>query len=419
MGGTIVIDGGASGAGGTRLDARSVDSGQPLVDAACPAGDQKLTITAAMLSASSSYSSYVPMTAFDWDMSQNSGWTASGGEQKGWLAVDFGTAQQVSRVRIFPDRYISTDPSYSYLDRFRVDVWGSAGWVAATALVSTPEEKWYEVSVNASTQKLQIWAESDGNSPQIKERKSRSTLPATPPAPIGIDAAVATDAAGLADVAQPVLDAACVAADEKISVAADMLSASSSYSSYVPITCFDGDMSQNSGWTASSGEQKAWLGVDFGIARQVSRVRVFPDRYIIHLDRSQLFLSRPIPRGHLGRHGLGRSQRPHLDAGRKVVRGDYQRQHAEAARLGGVRWKQSANIGNRDLPPSVCRPQPRIIDRAPECDARDHSPKPDGDREHCRVVMEGESIAALIAPRDGPGWVRRHSTLSCTQLRRP
>ena len=288
VGGIVVVDGGAAGAGGTRLDAAPVDAGQPVVDAGCPAGDEKLTITAAMLSASSSYSSYVPMTAFDGDMSQNSGWTASGGEQKGWLAVDFGTARQVSRVRVFPDRYISTDPSYSYLDRFRVDVWGSAGWVAATALVSTPEEKWYEVSVNASSQKLRIWAESDGNSPQIKEIEIYAACNA---APIGIDAAVSTDAAGPADVAQPVLDAACVAADEKMAVTADMLSASSSYSSYVPITCFDGDMSQNSGWCASGGEQKAWLAIDFGTAQQVSRVRVFPDRYI-STDPSYSYLDR-------------------------------------------------------------------------------------------------------------------------------
>jgi len=292
--------GGAAAAGGTQMDARTsndstgtsvrdaADSGdvaRPGVDGGCL--EQKIAITADMLSASSSYASYVPITAFDGDMSQNSGWSAAGGEQKAWLAVDFGTARAIGRVRVFPDRYISTDPSYAYLDRFRVDVWGGSDWIAASALISTPEEKWYEVNVNTTTQKLRIWAESDGNGPQIKEIEIYG--PGCGAVPVGMDAGAVADAARPADVARPGIDSGCL--EQKIAITADMLSASSSYSSYVPITAFDGDMSQNSGWSAAGGEQKAWLAVDFGTARAIGRVRVFPDRYI-STDPSYAYLDR-------------------------------------------------------------------------------------------------------------------------------
>jgi hypothetical protein len=129
----------------------------------------KVAVTADMLSASSVYDGYTPFTAFDGIMDQNTGWTAVGGQKQAWLAVDFGAVKQIAYVRVFPDRYIATDPSYSYLDRYRVDVWSNATWQAMTPLISTPTETWYPADVNFSTSKLRFWCESDGNGPQVKE----------------------------------------------------------------------------------------------------------------------------------------------------------------------------------------------------------------------------------------------------------
>jgi hypothetical protein len=135
--------------------------------------DQEITVLESMLNASSFYDGYTPIKSFDHDFSQNSGWCAEGGQKNGWIVVDFGTAKELTRVMVFPDRYIATDPSYSYLDRFRVDVWKDGAWLPMSTLISTPEamglETWHEVPLNVMTDKVRIWAESDGNGPQIKE----------------------------------------------------------------------------------------------------------------------------------------------------------------------------------------------------------------------------------------------------------
>lgn len=130
---------------------------------------QKVTVTAEMLSASSIYNGYTPITAFDGNMAQNSGWTTLGGVRQAWLAVDFGAPRHIAYVRVFPDRYLATDPSYSYLDRFRIEVWSNATWQAVTPLIATPEEQWYSAEVNFTTAQLRFWCESDGNGPQVKE----------------------------------------------------------------------------------------------------------------------------------------------------------------------------------------------------------------------------------------------------------
>jgi hypothetical protein len=285
-GGTAPLDGGTGGVGGMQKDARmpddsaessgpdapgSADGAMSFVDGGCLG--QKIAIKADMLSVSSTYASYVPFAAFDGDMSRNSGWSAKAGEGKAWLAIDFGSARTIGQLRVFPDRYISTDPSYAYLDRFRVDVWAGGAWVSASTLVSTPEEQWYDVTVNATTQKLRIWAESDGSAPQIKEIEiyDSSCGPA-------FDGGTAPEAAPPLDAVPADGGGGCI--EQKLAITADMLTASSTYSSYYPITAFDSDMSQNSGWSAAGGEQKAWLAVDIGTRRTISRVRVFPDRYL-------------------------------------------------------------------------------------------------------------------------------------------
>jgi hypothetical protein len=137
------------------------------------AGDQQINVQESMLVASSVYDGYTPIKSFDHDFSQNSGWSAEGGQKNSWIVVDFGTAKELTRVRVIPDRYIATDPSYSYLDRFRVDVWKDGAWLPMSPLISTPEamglETFHEVALNVTTNKVRIWAESDGNGPQIKE----------------------------------------------------------------------------------------------------------------------------------------------------------------------------------------------------------------------------------------------------------
>ena len=129
----------------------------------------KVAVTADMLAASSVYNGYTPWTAFDGVMDQNTGWCAAGGQNQAWLAVDFGAVRNIGYVRVFPDRYIATDPGYSYLDRFRVDVWSNGMWQAVSPLISTPSETWYPAEVNFATAKLRFWCESDGNGPQVKE----------------------------------------------------------------------------------------------------------------------------------------------------------------------------------------------------------------------------------------------------------
>jgi hypothetical protein len=130
---------------------------------------RKVPVTAAMLSASSTLGGYTPETAFDGIMDQNTGWTAIGGQKQAWLVVDFGTVRNIAHTRVFPDRYIATDPSYSYLDRFWVEAWIDGAWQAVTPLVATPSEAWHQATVNQVTSKLRIWCETDGNSPQVKE----------------------------------------------------------------------------------------------------------------------------------------------------------------------------------------------------------------------------------------------------------
>jgi hypothetical protein len=135
--------------------------------------DQQINVLESMLSASSVYDGYTPVKSFDHDFSQNSGWCAEGGQKTGWIVVDFGTAKELTKVRVIPDRYIAADPSYSYLDRFRVDIWKNGAWLPMSPLISTPEamglETWHEVPLKVMTDKVRIWAESDGNGPQIKE----------------------------------------------------------------------------------------------------------------------------------------------------------------------------------------------------------------------------------------------------------
>jgi hypothetical protein len=129
----------------------------------------KVAVNAGMLSASSVYSGYTPIKAFDGDLSQNSGWTTSGGVLQAWLAVDFGKPKNVAYVRVFPDRYIASNPTYSYLDRFRVEVLSNATWQGVTPLITTSEEQWYVAEVNLPVTQLRFWCESDGNGPQVKE----------------------------------------------------------------------------------------------------------------------------------------------------------------------------------------------------------------------------------------------------------
>jgi hypothetical protein len=127
-----------------------------------------IEVKESMLTASSTYDGYTPITSFDTDLSENSGWCAKGGQKKGWIVVDFGTVKDLTRVKVVPDRHIATDPSDSYLDRFRIDAWIDNSWHPMSSLISTPDETWYEVPLKVSTDKIRIWAESDGNGPQIK-----------------------------------------------------------------------------------------------------------------------------------------------------------------------------------------------------------------------------------------------------------
>ncbi|MGC8991430.1 MAG: discoidin domain-containing protein, partial [Verrucomicrobiia bacterium] len=129
----------------------------------------KVAVTTGMLSASSVYNGYTPITAFDGDMSQNSGWCPVGGVREAWLAVDFGMPRQIAYVQVFPDRYIAGNTAYSYLDRFRVEVWSNATWQAVAPLISTLQEQWYVAEINLPVTKLRFWCESDGNGPQVKE----------------------------------------------------------------------------------------------------------------------------------------------------------------------------------------------------------------------------------------------------------
>jgi hypothetical protein len=128
----------------------------------------EIEVKESMLTASSTYNGYTPLTSFDTDLSQNSGWSAAGGEKNGWIVVDFGTVKNITRIEVIPDRYSASAPSYSYLDRFRIDAWIDNSWHPMSSLISTPDESWYEVPLKASTDKIRIWAESDGNGPQIK-----------------------------------------------------------------------------------------------------------------------------------------------------------------------------------------------------------------------------------------------------------
>ncbi len=140
----------------------------------------KVAVTAGMLSASSVYNGYTPITCFDGGMGQNSGWCAEAGQHQAWLAVDFGATRQIASVRVFPDRYISTDPSYSYLDRFRVEVWSNATWQAVTPFIATPTEEWYPAVVNVSASRIRLWCETGGNSPQVKEIEIYEVIPPPP-----------------------------------------------------------------------------------------------------------------------------------------------------------------------------------------------------------------------------------------------
>ncbi len=140
----------------------------------------KVAVTPEMLSASSVYNGYTPSTCFDGGMGQNSGWCAEAGQRQAWLAVDFGAARQIASVRVFPDRYLSTDPSYSYLDRFRVEVWSNATWQAVTPLIATTTEAWYPAVVNVSASQIRFWCETDGNSPQVKEIEIYEVMPPPP-----------------------------------------------------------------------------------------------------------------------------------------------------------------------------------------------------------------------------------------------
>jgi hypothetical protein len=133
------------------------------------AGESLVTVNASMLSASSSYDGYTPITSFQGDQGENTGWCAAGGQQQAWLAVDFGANLFLTRFRLVPDRYIATDPGYSYLDSFILDLWQGGAWVPASGLISTPAEIWYEVTLNTNTTRLLISAYSGGNGPQIKE----------------------------------------------------------------------------------------------------------------------------------------------------------------------------------------------------------------------------------------------------------
>ena len=150
----------------TSLKGRHAEYGRSLTD-------QQIKVLESMLVASSVYDGYTPIKSFDHDFSQNSGWCAEGGQKTGWIVVDLGTVKELTRVRVIPDRYIATDPSYSYLDRFRVDIWKDGEWQPISSLISTPDsmdyETWHEVPLNVMTNKVRIWAESDGNGPQIKE----------------------------------------------------------------------------------------------------------------------------------------------------------------------------------------------------------------------------------------------------------
>ncbi len=128
----------------------------------------EIDVKESMLTASSTYDGYTPLTSFDIDLSQNSGWCVEGGENNGWIVVNFGTVKNLTRISVIPDRYIAADSSYSYLDRFRIDAWIDNLWHPMSSLVSTPDESWYEVPLKVSTDKIRIWAESDGNGPQIK-----------------------------------------------------------------------------------------------------------------------------------------------------------------------------------------------------------------------------------------------------------
>ncbi len=224
------------------------------------AADAKLAVNERMLSASSTYASYTPARAFDGDLGQNTGWCAAGGEKRSWLAIDLGGAHRLSRVRVFPDRYdAANSPGDSFLSRFRVEVFADGAWKPASGLVETPAETWYEVAVDVTTQKLRVWAESEGNSPQIKEIELFEA-PRSPPG--------------------------------KVQVRESMLSASSTYNGFTPATAFDGNMSQNSGWCAAGGDKRAWLAIDFGREVSLKRVRVFPDRFDAKNNPGDSFLDR-------------------------------------------------------------------------------------------------------------------------------
>ena len=103
--------------------------------------EHKMTVTPDMLSASSTYDGYTPSTCFDGDLTENHGWCASGGDRDAWLAMDFGTSRLVTRVRVIPDRYIASDPSYSYLDSFHVEIWEGGTWVGASSETRFPSRK--------------------------------------------------------------------------------------------------------------------------------------------------------------------------------------------------------------------------------------------------------------------------------------
>lgn len=60
--------------------------------------------------------------------------------------------------------------------------------------------------------------------------------------------------------------------EKKIEVTESILTASSTYDGSTPITSFDADLSQNSGWAAESGQKTAWMIVDFGSIRDLTRV---------------------------------------------------------------------------------------------------------------------------------------------------
>lgn len=130
---------------------------------------KKINITSGMLTASSTYDGYTPITAFDGNFSNNTGWCASGGQKTGWIIVDFKGERNITNLRLQPDRWVATDSGSSYLSAFRIDIWANNSWQSISPLIQTPKEKWYSVDINKKVGKIRVWCESTGNGPQVKE----------------------------------------------------------------------------------------------------------------------------------------------------------------------------------------------------------------------------------------------------------